>query len=64
MVFFAEAYFAGLIRETLYDVDGTRLGRIVDVVVQPRERYPVVTKVVFLKSGSKERFVVPWHVVR
>ena len=64
MVFFAEAYFAGLIRETLYDVDGARLGRIVDVIVQPRERYPVVTKVVFLKKGSHERIVVPWHMVR
>lgn len=64
MVFFAEAYFAGLIRETLYDVDGARLGRLVDVIVQPRQRYPVVTKVVFLKKGSSDPVVVPWHLVR
>ena len=64
MVFFAEAYFAALSRETIYDVDGTRLGRIVDVIIESRERYPVVTKVVFQKAHSRERVVVPWHLVR
>lgn len=64
MVFFAEAYFAALLRETIYDVDGTRLGRIVDLIVEPRERYPVVTKVIFQKVGSRERVIVPWHLVR
>ncbi|MGE5532248.1 MAG: magnesium transporter [Bacteroidota bacterium] len=64
MVFFAEAYFAALVRETLYDVDGTRIGRVVDLVIEPRERYPVVTKAVFQRPGSKERLVIPWQLVR
>lgn len=64
MVFFAEAYFAGLLRETLYDVDGTRLGRLVDLIIEPRQRYPVVTKVVFQDVKSRERLIVPWTLVR
>lgn len=64
MVFFAEAYFAALLRETIYDVDNTRLGRIVDLIIEPRERYPVVTKVVFELIRSRERRVIPWHLVR
>lgn len=64
MVFFAEAYLAALLRETIYDADGTRLGRIVDLIIEPRERYPVVTKVIFQAVGSRERHVVPWPLVR
>jgi magnesium transporter len=64
MVFFAEAYFAALVRETLYDADGARVGRLVDLIIEPRERYPVVTKAVFQKAGSRQRLVIPWHLVR
>ncbi|MCE5238638.1 CBS domain-containing protein [bacterium] len=64
MVFFAEAYFAGLVREVLYDAQGKPLGRIVDLVIEPRERYPVVTKVVVQPPHGGERLILPWHLIR
>ena len=64
MVFFAEAYFAGLVRETLYDAGGKPIGRIVDLIVEPRERYPVVTKVVVQPPRSHERLILPWNLIR
>jgi len=64
MVFFAEAYFAALRRETVYDADGTELGPVVDLLVEPRETYPVVTHLVFRRRGSREQVIVPWSVVR
>lgn len=63
MVFFAEAYFAALLRETVYDAAGQPLGRIVDVLIRPRERYPVVSKIV-VKSKAGDELRVPWHLVR
>jgi magnesium transporter len=64
MVFFAEAYYAALTRETVYDFGGARLGRITDLVVQPRERYPVVTKVILQSAADGSELIIPWRVVR
>jgi hypothetical protein len=64
MVFFAEAYFAGLVREVLYDAQGKPIGPIVDLIIEPRERYPVVTKVVVQPPHTRDRLVLPWHLIR
>lgn len=63
MVFFAEAYFAGLVREILYDAEGRVIGPIVDLIVEPRATYPVVTKVV-IQPRQGERLVLPWNLIR
>jgi len=64
MVFFAEAYFAALIRETVYDASGRRLGQIDDILVTPRDHFPVVSKVAVKLSGEDRTVYIPWHLVR
>lgn len=64
MVFFAEAYYAALIRETVYDAAGVRLGRIADLLLKPRERYPVLSRIVVRPAKGGEDLLIPWQLVR
>jgi magnesium transporter len=64
MVFFAEAYFAGLMRETLFDKSDRALGRIDDLLVQPRDPFPVLTKVAVRLFEGKRTVYIPWPLVR
>jgi CBS domain-containing protein/sporulation protein YlmC with PRC-barrel domain len=64
MVFFAEAYFAGLVQETLFDISDRALGKITDLFVTAREPFPVLSKVaVKLFAGGKTVYI-PWPLVR
>jgi CBS domain-containing protein/sporulation protein YlmC with PRC-barrel domain len=65
MVFFAEAYFAGLVRETVFDPSGRRLGPICDIFVKPNPRsmYPVISKVA-VQLADRRTVLIPWHCVR
>jgi len=66
MVFFAEAYLAGLVREMVYDPSGQRLGRIEDVFVRPNPRsmYPLVSKIAVRLSEGGRTVLIPWQQVR
>jgi len=65
MVFFAEAYFAGLVRETVFDPSGRRLGLICDIFVKPNPRsmFPVIAKVA-VRLADRRVVLIPWHCVR
>jgi len=64
MVFFAEAYFAGLVRETLFDVSGRALGKIDDLFVKPRDQFPILSKVAVRLFADQRTVYIPWHLVR
>ena len=64
MVFFAEAYYAALVRETVYDAAGVRLGRVADLLIKPRERYPVLSRIVVRPGAGGQDLLIPWQLVR
>ena len=64
MVFFSEAYFAGLVREMVFDPSGRALGRIDDVFVKPRDRFPVLSKIALRLSADRRTVLIPWPLVR
>lgn len=64
MVFFAEAYFAGLVRETLFDISGRALGKIDDLFVKPRDQFPILSKVGVRLFADRRTVYIPWHLVR
>ena len=66
MVFFSEAYYAGLVRETVFDVSGRELGRIADLYVRPNPHamYPILSKVAVKLKGDGRTAVIPWHHIR
>jgi CBS domain-containing protein len=64
MTFFAEAYFAALIRETVFDASGHRLGKINDILVRPRDHFPFVSKVAVRLDSKGGIVYIPWDLVR
>lgn len=65
MVFFAEAYFAALVREWLIDPAGRRVGLIWDIFVRPNPRamYPIVSKIA-VRLSRRRLALIPWHCIR
>jgi magnesium transporter len=65
MVFFAEAYYAGLVQETVFDPSGRRLGPICDIFVEPNPRsiYPLVCKIA-VRLADGRTVLIPWQRVR
>ena len=66
MVFFAEAYYAGLVREMVFDAAGSALGRIGDLYVRPNpgSLYPVLSLVEVRLRHEPRVAYIPWPQVR
>lgn len=64
MVFFAEAYLSALLRYGVYNAEGRRVGRLVDVLVRPHDRFPEVSSVEVRPKGGGEPLYVPWADIR
>jgi CBS domain-containing protein/sporulation protein YlmC with PRC-barrel domain len=64
MVFFAEAYLSALLRYGVYDPEGRYVGRLDDVLANPHEKFPVVTRIAIKPKGDGKVFYVPWADIR
>ncbi|MFB3883428.1 MAG: magnesium transporter MgtE N-terminal domain-containing protein [Armatimonadota bacterium] len=62
MIFFAEAFLSDLLRMSVVDLTGARVGRMQDVAVKLGEAFPPATKIAVRRRG--ERLVLPWSAVR
>jgi magnesium transporter len=63
-------FLSTLLRQSVYDLEGRRLGMVYDVYVTPRETFPPVTALVVRpplnanKLNGNHTLVVPWSLVR
>lgn len=64
MVFFAEAYLSALLRYGVYDHEGRYVGRLDDVLANPHDKFPVVTRIAVRKKDDKRPIYVPWSAIR
>lgn len=58
-------FFSTLLRQSIYDIEGRRIGALRDVCVALHETFPVVTAlVVYTPLGNgKTEMIIPWSVV-
>ena len=57
-------FLSALLRQSIYDIEGRRLGVLRDVCVSPRETFPVVTALVVATSTlSISDMIIPWSQV-
>ena len=58
-------FFSTLLRQSIYDIEGRRIGALRDVCVALHETFPVVTAlVVYAPLGNgKTDMIIPWSVV-
>nr|HET6903758.1 CBS domain-containing protein [Ktedonobacteraceae bacterium] len=58
-------FFSTLLRQSIYDIEGRRIGALRDVCVALHETFPVVTALVVHAplGNSKTDMIIPWSVV-
>jgi len=56
-------FFSHFLNRKVYDASNRRVGKIVDLVAERTETYPMVMGIVIRPTGKNEKAYLPWEKI-